>query len=202
MFLEGLLLTLSLITSIGPQNTFVLKQGLTRNHLFATAFSVSFCNSLSITAGVLGLGRFLTDYPTLKLCLIWAGILFLSGFVVRSFFLVFKGQSLSLQNKNALSLKKTILHGILFSWANPLTLLESLGVLGSVSAQYDLENALLFGKGCIAGTFLWFFFLTYASSFFHAYAQRPLTWKVINFLTGCICSWATYSLLQHALNEC
>jgi L-lysine exporter family protein LysE/ArgO len=202
MFFQGFILALSLITSVGPQNTFALKQGLNKNYLFATAFSASIFNSLSISAGILGLGRFLTHYPAVKTFMIWAGVVFLSLFALRSFFLVFKGQHLDLQNKKQLSLRKTLFQSMLFAWANPLTLLESFFLLGSISSQYCFENALLFGAGCVLSTFVWFFFITYGASLFHAYAKHPRTWRIINFVTGCICSGAAYALFKRSFGGC
>lgn len=199
MFIKGAIISLSLITSVGPQNTFVLRQGIGKKHLFITAFLSSLFNSISIMAGVLGLGRFLTKHFFIQKMLIWVGIVFLITFALRAFLAVFRDQSLKLKKQSKPSYKKTITQAMLFSWANPLTILESFVILGTISSQYTFENSLLFGLGCIAATFAWFFFITYGASAFSKHASNPLTWKIIDFLTGIVCSWAAFLLTRRLL---
>ena len=201
MFVKGAIISLSLITSVGPQNTFVLRQGIGRNHLFTTAFLSSICNSISILAGVLGLGRFLTKHLFVQKILIWIGIVFLITFACRAFLAVFRAQTFKLTNNTKPSHKKTITQAMLYSWANPLTLLESFVILGTISSQYTIHNSLLFGLGCIASTFAWFFFIAYGASVFSKHASNPLTWKIVDFLTGTVCSWAAFCLIKRLL-EC
>lgn len=201
MFLKGVLISLSLITSVGPQNTFVLRQGITKNHVFSIALLSSLCNSISILAGVLGLGRFLAHHPAIQKTLIWIGIIFLGVFAARAFFLVFRSHKINTSGSLHLSRKKAIIQSVLFSWANPLTVLESFVILGSISSQYSFQNALLFGLGCVVSTFAWFFGISYGAGAFSRHAGNPLTWKIVDFLTGTVCTWAAFNLFKR-LMEC
>ena len=57
--LEGFALSIGLILALGPQNVFVMRQGLMRSHVFAVCLACSVFDALLITAGVLGVGSIL-----------------------------------------------------------------------------------------------------------------------------------------------
>ena len=54
--LEGFALSLGLILAIGPQNIFVMRQGLKRSHVIATCLVCSLADAILIAAGILGVG--------------------------------------------------------------------------------------------------------------------------------------------------
>ena len=56
--LEGFALSLGLILALGPQNVFVLRQGLLRSHVFAVCLVCSLADASLIAAGVLGMGLY------------------------------------------------------------------------------------------------------------------------------------------------
>lgn len=159
-FWKDLILGFSLIAAIGPQNAFVLRQGLARQHVFLSALATSFCDMVLILISVLGAGRFLVHHPTLKLILTLGGIAFLSFYTILSFKAAFGRKSLDLEGEEKTVSRRTILlKAIGFSWINPHALLDVVLIIGSISAQYDHWGAMLFGFGCIAVSFLWFFSL-------------------------------------------
>ena len=57
--LEGFALSIGLILALGPQNVFVMRQGLMRSHVFAVCLACSVFDALLITAGVLDVGSIL-----------------------------------------------------------------------------------------------------------------------------------------------
>jgi L-lysine exporter family protein LysE/ArgO len=199
MFFEGFILALSLTMSIGPQNTFLLKQGIQRQRLFVTALATVLFNSASTFAGVLGLGRFLSNHLIIQHILMAVGILFLGFLAIKAFILVFKNQHVALNHQNQTSLKKLWMQCLLLSWANPIALVENLVIFGSISSQYSLQNALLFGLGCIVAGGIWVFSLTYGASLLSPYAKSPKTWKIVNALTGVVCSYAVYTLVHRLI---
>ena len=60
-FLNGLLLGLSLILAIGPQNAFVLRQGLLGQHVMAVVLFCALADALLIAVGVAGLAWVVRD---------------------------------------------------------------------------------------------------------------------------------------------
>ena len=70
-FISGFLISISLILALGPQNVFVLRQGLLRSHVFASCLVCSISDALLIGAGVLGVGLFISEIEGLA---IWMSI--------------------------------------------------------------------------------------------------------------------------------
>ena len=57
---EGFALSIGLILALGPQNVFVMRQGLLRSHVFAVCLACSIFDAALIAAGVLGMGSILS----------------------------------------------------------------------------------------------------------------------------------------------
>ena len=83
--IQGFLVGASLIIAIGPQNAFVLNQGLKRQHVFLTALVCSLSDLILISAGVFGLGSIFSLHPLLTEFARWFGALFLFGYGFLSF---------------------------------------------------------------------------------------------------------------------
>ena len=78
-FFAGFLISLSLILAIGAQNTFVLRQGLKRQHILPLILFCAVSDAFLICLGVLGLGALLEPifqkYADFMLCgaALWLG---------------------------------------------------------------------------------------------------------------------------------
>ena len=89
-FLEGIALGASLIIAIGPQNAFVIQQGILRQHVFLAAFVCTFVDVVLIIVGAAGFGTLIAIIPSLKTYFLWGGILFLMGYGTLSLISSFK----------------------------------------------------------------------------------------------------------------
>lgn len=197
MFLEGLLLSFGLIAAIGPQNAFVIRQGLKRQFVFTTALLTSLCDALLILVGVLGVGQILAQNKFLKLALVIGGAIFLSIYGIKSLLRAFKKETLKVDSSKAaiLSHKKIILQAISFSLLNPHAILDTTVIIGSVSAQYPIDGVWKFACGAISASFLWFFMLCYGAKSLSGYLQKPIVWKIIDISIGVVCLCIAGSLL-------
>ena len=72
-FLSGMLLSLSLIIAIGPQNAHVLRMGLLRSHLGITIAACALTDAMLIAIGVLGFGKLGQLSPSLTGAMLGAG---------------------------------------------------------------------------------------------------------------------------------
>ena len=70
-------LGLSLIVAIGAQNTFVLRQGLRREHVAAVVLTCAISDALLIVAGVAGFGTLAERLPALGTVMRYGGAAFL-----------------------------------------------------------------------------------------------------------------------------
>ena len=76
-FTAGLVMSLSLIMAIGPQNAHVIRTGLQRQHLWLTVLTCALADIVLITLGVAGLAQLGGLSDKLHGALIGAGVLFL-----------------------------------------------------------------------------------------------------------------------------
>ena len=64
-FVPGLLTGLSLIIAIGAQNAFVIRQGLTKQHVLLVVAICALSDAVLIFLGVAGLGAIIQGLPWL-----------------------------------------------------------------------------------------------------------------------------------------
>ena len=81
-FTAGMVLSMSLIMAIGPQNAHVLRMGLQRQHLWLTVAVCALADIVLISLGVFGLAQLGGLSDKLLGALIGAGVLFLGVYAV------------------------------------------------------------------------------------------------------------------------
>jgi len=59
VYFNGLMLGMSLIMALGPQNIFLVRQGAMRRHAILSAITCFICDAILITASVAGLHEIL-----------------------------------------------------------------------------------------------------------------------------------------------
>lgn len=196
-FLKGCLTGASLIIAIGAQNAFVLKQGILKNHVFVTALFCSLVDSLMIGLGVGGLGALLSSHPVLLSITRYAGIAFLLGYGGRSFYQVFTSHHLRLSENGPAkpSLKQTLLILSALGFLNPHVYIDTVMLLGSIGAQIQEDSQIYFALGAILASWIWFFTIAYGARFLAPYFEKPSSWKLLDFITGCLMWFIAYSLI-------
>ena len=73
------------------------------------------------------------------------------------------------------------------TWLNPHVYLDTVVLLGSISAQYP--DPLLFGAGAVVASFTFFFSLGYGAAVLAPVFARPRAWQVLDALVG-LTMWA------------
>lgn len=76
VFITGFMTSAGLLLSIGAQNSFVLRQGVRREHVFLVCTLCFMLDILLISAGVFGVGELLSAHPWALTCLTLAGVFF------------------------------------------------------------------------------------------------------------------------------
>ena len=185
-FVSGFLISISLILALGPQNVFVLRQGLLRSHVFAACFVCSISDALLIGAGVLGVGLFLSEMEELA---IWMSI-------GASIFLIFYGclriksaldpKGLEVGDNESQDLWPTILAGLAFTYLNPHVYVDTLFLIGGASSGYVGDEKLMFGIGAATASFVFFFSLGYGAKRLSPILNNPESWKIIDLFIACV----------------
>ena len=184
-FISGFLISISLILALGPQNVFVMRQGLLRSHVFAACLICSISDALLIAAGVLGVGLFISEIEELA---IWMS-------VGAAFFLIFYGclrirsafdpKGMEVGEGESQDLWPTILAGLAFTYLNPHVYVDTLLLIGGASSSYVGDEKLMFGIGAATASFVFFFSLGYGAQRLSPILNNPESWKIIDlFIAG------------------
>lgn len=180
---RGLSFGASLIIAIGAQNAFVIRQGLTRRHLFLTALLCASIDAFLILLGVFGFGLVIAEYPLWLALAKYFAVIFLVGYGFLAMREAFSHDAVNIETKTAnLSLKKTILSILAFSLLNPHVYLDTVILLGSIAAQETSSLQVIFALGAISASFLWFFSLSYGASLCARWLSKPNIKRAIDVI--------------------
>ncbi|MFB7141409.1 LysE/ArgO family amino acid transporter [Gottfriedia sp. NPDC056225] len=160
--LHATLLSFGLILPLGVQNVFIFQQGATQKKFIRAlpaVLTASLCDTLLITLSVTGVSVLILTSPYLKTALLSFGILFLTYMGWQTW----KAKSSEItSNQDNFSVKKQILFAASVSLLNPHAILDTIGVIGTNSLQYDGNEKSAFAITCIAVSWIWFISLAIA----------------------------------------
>ena len=180
-FIQGFIIGMTLIVAIGPQNLFVINQGLKKNYTFAVVLICSLSDSLLIICGiylsnsVLSLNNF-----TITMMKIIGGIwLILYGInkIKNS-----RNQFFETKEFARASFAKVVFTTLAITYANPHVYLDTVVLLGSISVNFD--DKIYFGLGAIFASFIFFFSIGYFSNYLSKYIQSKKIWFYIDNIMG------------------
>ncbi|WP_417584151.1 LysE/ArgO family amino acid transporter [Pelagibacterium sp.] len=200
-FISGFALSAALIMAIGAQNLFVLRQGLKGEHVGAIVLFFGLSDALLITAGVSGVGAFLSAVPDLKTILTVGGALFLAWYGVTALLRMNKTNALSATATARLPLGHVILTGAAFTFLNPHVYLDTVLLMGtSASAQPEATRP-VFAIGAATASFVWFATLGYGARLLQPVFARPLAWRFLDAFVGIVMLSLSASLLMNAFYQ-
>lgn len=187
--IAGFALGLSLIMAIGAQNAFVLRQGLRRQHVFWICLTCAGSDAVLVTAGVLGFGTLALALPWFETAMRWGGAAFLIWYGARALNSARRGGAALNSEGEAgeAPLWPALATVLALTWLNPHVYLDTVVLLGSISAQY--AQPLLFAAGAAIASFCFFFTLGYGASLLAPVFARPRAWQVLDVAVG-LTMWA------------
>lgn len=180
----GFGLGFSLILAIGAQNAFVLRQGLRRSHVLAVVLTCAISDAVLIAAGVAGFGALAEAVPWLELAMRYGGAAFLIWYGARALLASWRGGAALEAGAGAGSLRVALLTCLALTWLNPHVYLDTVVLLGSISAQYD--DRLGFALGAMSASFVFFFSLGYGARALAPVFARPNAWRWLDAGVGCV----------------
>ncbi len=186
---SGFLVSLSLIAAIGAQNAFVLRQGIRREHVLAVVATCALSDAMLIAAGVGGFGLVSGAVPWLADVMLWGGVAFLLVYGALRFRAAWQGGAALMPAPGAkVPLAKVLATCLVLTWANPHVYLDTVVLLGSISAQYAPQG-MAFGIGAALGSLVFFSVLGFGARLLGPVFARPQAWVVLEALVGCT-MWA------------
>lgn len=198
-FFTGFLVSAGLLIAIGAQNTFVIRQGVSRQYVFTVSATCFICDFILMCIGVLGIGKVINDSPILMKLLALAGILFLFWYGVRSILSAIKGESFLTVGKviSDKSYVKVIMTTISFSLLNPNVWIDAVAIVGGVSSTINNSLKVNYLAGALTASFLWFFSIGYLASGLVKIFKTPRFWRLIDFAIGLYMLYMAWGLLPH-----
>ena len=169
----------SLILVIGPQNIFVIEQGLKRNYIFTITTICAFSDVLLIFLGIFVYQVFSFVSWKVENFLNVILVLFLLGFIWGKFKEL--NISYNIENINRpQNLKTVILKTLGFTYLNPHVYSDTVFILGNLSKNFLLKEKIFFALGASAASVLFFYCLGYMSGLSAKFISSRYTWKYIN----------------------
>ena len=80
-----------------------------------------------------------------------------------------------------------------FTWLNPHVYLDTVVLIGSISAQYD--DRMGFALGAMFSSFVFFFSLGYGTGILSPVFARPRAWQVLDMIIGIVMLGIAYKLV-------
>lgn len=187
-FLTGFFLGISLIVAIGPQNSFVIRQGILGKHTFYVALFCAISDSLLICLGVIGISFFLNSFISeFSNLLFGLSSLWLFGYGVLRLKSAFKGNTnKEIADSKSKKLRSTILVLAILTFANPHVYLDTMVLIGSISQQFLGIYRITFAMGAIVASFVFFFCLGYGATKLSPLMKRKSSWQVLDILIAII----------------
>lgn len=188
---SGLTLGLGLIISLGPQNIFLIRQGIKKEYAYVAALICALCDMLLIILSTLSISKLIMAYPIARILLISLGVLFLIAYGAKSIYLGIKQlknpQHFEVhQASPRISLLRLLITAISFSLLNPHAIIDTMVMIGGVVSQYPEEERLLFVVGVITASFLWFTGVATISSYASKFLKNGKAWGVLEIVSGFI----------------
>lgn len=202
-FLTGMVLSLSLIMAIGPQNAHVIRMGLLRQHLWLTVAVCVLTDVALIGLGVMGLAQLggLSDKLLGAMTGAGALVLIVYGAQAMRRFLQPASQGADgapVAGAEAIPRRKAIGLALALSWLNPHAWLDTAVVIGTASLAYAQPDNAVFGLGAITGSLLWFTGLGVALWCVGRRLNSPVVWRAMDLLVA-LMMWGTAFWLVRGL---
>ena len=203
-FSAGMVLSLSLIMAIGPQNAHVLRMGLTRQHIWLTIGICMVSDMVLIGLGVLGLAQLGGLSDKLMGAMVGGGALFLAIYGWQAFQRFLHPTALpsdlgenAAAQRPTMSQRQAVMSALAFTWLNPHAWLDTAVLIGTASLAYGAESS-VFGMGAAAGSLVWFSALGVATFWLGRRLNSVVVWRALDGLVA-LMMWGTALFLLKGL---
>ena len=199
--LLGFFTGLSFILAIGPQNLFVIEQGLKNQFVFIICLICSLSDLILIFIGIL-LFHYIDSLlnKTVENMLSILLILFLANFIRNKFNENILLVSINSQEKLK-PFKSVILRVLGFTFLNPHVYSDTVFILGNMSKNFIFGQKISFGIGASFSSLLFFFLIGYLSKYFSKFINKPQIWKFLNIFITIFMSFIILLVISDIINS-
>ena len=178
----GFLIGSSLIIAIGPQNVFVIEQGLKKQFVFLVCLICSISDAFLIIFGLFIFTFFKLFFNhTVEIILNISLIIFLVYFIWGKYSETYSNVSFNTKKKNE-TLRGVLFKTLGFTYLNPHVYSDTVFFLGNFSKNFTFYEKVFFGTGASLSSFIFFFSIGYLSKTFAIYLINKNIIKTINLI--------------------
>ena len=198
-FVAGFFISLSLILAIGPQISFVIRQGLLNQYVLAVVLFCGIADALLICLGVLGLGTVMApifeDYADwlFGISALWLGFYGLGR--LRAAYQVPRSITADNTGESIKNLRGIFSLLAVLTFANPHVYLDTVVLLGAVSIGYMGLEKLLFASGASLASLAFFASIGFGAKRLSPLMRSARAWQMLDIVTALIMSIFAVTLL-------
>jgi L-lysine exporter family protein LysE/ArgO len=190
---HGAALCASLIVTIGAQNAFVLRQGITRSHVGKIVVLCTISDFLLIAAGVGDASALATHYPRLVEVVLYGGLAYLAWFGLSTLRRAWRpghavmevnGEDPSAPAARRQSGGAVVLMTLAFTWLNPHVYVDVLLLIGTAGAREPEGARMAFALGAMTISPLWFASLGYGARLLAPLFRKATAWRLLDGAIG------------------
>lgn len=193
--LAGLGFGLGLIVAIGAQNAFVLRQGIRREHVAVVVAVCAISDVLLIVVGAAGVGAAIASHTTALaiVTVLGAGVLLTYAVLAIRRAVRPSGLVVEATGQQPTRLGSVVLAALALTWLNPHVYLDTVVLLGSVSATY--ATPWLFAVGAATASIAWFSALGFGSRVLAPVFAKPGAWRIFDLGVAAVMTALAVKLL-------
>lgn len=184
--LAGLGFGLGLIVAIGAQNAYVLRQGIRREHIGIVVAICIASDVVLIAVGAAGVGAAISRHTTALavVTVLGAGVLLAYG--VQAVRRAIRPHALTVSQAGPGDgrLGAAVATTLALTWLNPHVYLDTVVLLGSVSASYAVPW--LFGLGAMLASITWFTCLGFGARLLAPVFAKPAAWRLFDIIVALV----------------
>lgn len=192
----GFGMMLSLIVAIGAQNTFLLRQGIRREHVGTITVICWLSDVVLVALGVSGVGAVVERLSLAMVIIRWAGALVLFGYAASAVARAIRGERLEIDTADGRALAPAIGTCLAITWLNPHVYLDTVLMIGAVASSHDDPGRWQFGAGAVLGSLVWFMALGYGARLLRPFFRKTIAWRILDVMIALIMIWMAIRLLR------
>ena len=179
--LAGLLTGAGLIIAIGPQNIFLLQQGVRRSHTAAVVAVCAVSDVVLIVAGVAGLGA-VAAHPGVVTFAKLAGGAYIVVLGLMAAKRCLRSDAAIIANADeaaTMSRWAAVATALALTWLNPHVYLDTVLTMGAIATSHG-NGKWAFAIGACAASVLWFTSLGHGAGRLSKVFSSPRAWKILD----------------------
>jgi L-lysine exporter family protein LysE/ArgO len=188
-FIHGVILAFGLILPLGVQNVYVFTQGFLQRHywnVLPVVLVASVVDTFFIVLAVTGVSLLVLASAVFKWVMLVVGVVFLTYMGIQSW-----RSEVQTVTEGAVAdrVRKQVVFALSVSLLNPHVVLDTVGVIGTSSLQYEGNAKVAFTVATIVVSWLWFFGLALAGRMVGKLDQTGVVLRWLNKVSALV-MWA------------